>query len=131
MTAQRMTQQVGDDDSSVAPVDEHIEDHSSAGRTVSQVPQPLHESPPVSAIAAPVVNGQARHRHGAPTPWRPPRPAATPKGGLAATAVQGRRGMRQGSMKRTGSDTRRGMFSVSCTEVTCSPSMPEVSIDRT
>jgi hypothetical protein len=44
---------------------------------------------------------------------------------------QANRGMRQGSISLTGSETSLGMLSDSCIEITSSPSSREASVERT
>ena len=51
--------------------------------------------------------------------------------GVAAETSQDSRGMRQGSIMRTGSEATRCASSVSCTDVTASPCSDERNMERT
>jgi hypothetical protein len=58
-------------------------------------------------------------------------PLLIERGVRRMSLTQGRRGMRQGSIMRTGNDTTRGKSNVSCTQVMRSPSRLALSTDRT
>lgn len=106
-------------------------------RTLDDQPQLAASSPPKTSVGRGPIQRALRTSEVCRFADQPltrehaPERAGVGRRQRLAARHYGRRGMRQGSISCTGSETRRNRSRVSCTEVTCSPSMAERRTDRT